>query len=186
MKAAREGGGGKPETFHRPDYNFRLRDKAADGPAGSETVQISVRQRGAPLDCIVAEAMSLANSTWGGWLAECGVPGIYRSQAALAPGVKVRMGTSPAPPAGMGVAQYSWASSPLRRSVDLVTQWQIIACARHGRTAALAAASVTGSSGVGSASWSPSDAAVRLRSFRDRRSGMRERPLSPSPTFEAS
>jgi exoribonuclease-2 len=43
------------------------------------------------------------------------------------------------PHAGMGVAQYSWATSPLRRYVDLVNQWQIIACARHGRTAALAA-----------------------------------------------
>ena len=83
--------------------------------------------------------MILANSTWGGWLAECGVPGIYRSQASLAPGVKVRMGTKPAPHAGMGVAQYTWATSPLRRYVDLVNQWQIIACARHGRTAALAA-----------------------------------------------
>jgi exoribonuclease-2 len=38
----------------------------------------------------------------------------------------------------MGVAQYTWATSPLRRYVDLVNQWQIIACARHGRTAALA------------------------------------------------
>jgi len=37
------------------------------------------------------------------------------------------------------VAQYTWATSPLRRYVDLVNQWQIIACARHGRTAALAA-----------------------------------------------
>jgi exoribonuclease-2 len=83
--------------------------------------------------------MILANSTWGGWLAELGVPGIYRSQASLMPGVKVRMGTRPAPHAGMGVAQYTWATSPLRRYVDLVNQWQIIACARHGRTAALAA-----------------------------------------------
>jgi exoribonuclease II len=66
------------------------------------------------------------------------VPGIYRSQASLAPGIKVRMG-KPAPHAGMGVAQYTWATSPLRRYVDLVNQWQIIACARHGRTAALAA-----------------------------------------------
>jgi exoribonuclease-2 len=88
---------------------------------------------------VVAEAMILANSTWGGWLAECGVPGIYRSQASMAPGVKVRMGTKPAPHAGMGVAQYAWATSPLRRYVDLVNQWQLIACARHGRTAALAA-----------------------------------------------
>jgi exoribonuclease-2 len=83
--------------------------------------------------------MILANSRWGGWLAELGVPGIYRSQASLAPGVKVRMGVKPAPHAGMGVAQYTWATSPLRRYVDLVNQWQIIACARHGRTAALAA-----------------------------------------------
>jgi exoribonuclease-2 len=102
-------------------------------------VRIGTRQRGAPLDLIVAEAMILANSTWGGWLAELGVPGIYRSQASLLPGVKVRMGTKPAPHAGMGVAQYTWATSPLRRYVDLVNQWQIIACARHGRTAALAA-----------------------------------------------
>ncbi|MDE2394702.1 MAG: RNB domain-containing ribonuclease, partial [Burkholderiales bacterium] len=93
----------------------------------------------APLDLIVAEAMILANSRWGGWLAECGVPAIYRSQGSLAPGVKVRMGTKALPHAGMGVAQYTWATSPLRRYVDLVNQWQIIACARHGRTAALAA-----------------------------------------------
>jgi exoribonuclease-2 len=102
-------------------------------------VQITTRRRGAPLDLIVSEAMILANSNWGGWLAECGVPGIYRSQASLAPGIKVRMGVKPAPHAGMGVAQYTWATSPLRRYVDLVNQWQIIACARHGRTAALAA-----------------------------------------------
>jgi exoribonuclease-2 len=53
--------------------------------------------------------------------------------------VKVRLGVKPAPHAGMGVAQYAWATSPLRRYVDLVNQWQIVACARHGRTAALAA-----------------------------------------------
>jgi exoribonuclease-2 len=37
-------------------------------PTGDEQVQITTRQRGAPLDLIVAEAMILANSTWGsGW-----------------------------------------------------------------------------------------------------------------------
>jgi exoribonuclease-2 len=138
LKAQREVVRGKPENFNRPDYNFRL--DAVDGePVGTERVSITTRQRGSPLDLIVAEAMILANSTWGGWIAECGVPGIYRSQASMAPGVKVRMGTKPAPHAGMGVAQYTWATSPLRRYVDLVNQWQIIACARHGRTAALAA-----------------------------------------------
>jgi len=138
LKAQREVVRGKPEIFNRPDYNFRLEGPLGE-PAGEERVAITLRQRGAPLDLIVAEAMILANSTWGGWLAECGLPGIYRSQASLAPGVKVRMGTRPAPHAGMGVAQYTWATSPLRRYVDLVNQWQIIACARHGRTAALAA-----------------------------------------------
>ena len=130
---------GKPENFNRPDYNFRLEGNDGLEPRGDERVSIGTRRRGAPLDLIVAEAMILANSTWGAWLAECGVPGIYRSQASLAPGIKVRMGVKPAPHAGMGVAQYTWATSPLRRYVDLVNQWQIIACARHGRTAALAA-----------------------------------------------
>ncbi len=138
LKARREVARGKPENFNRPDYNFRLEGNGAE-PTGNEAVHISTRQRGSPLDLIVAEAMILANSTWGGWLADCGVPGIYRSQASLLPGVKVRMGTRPAPHAGMGVAQYTWATSPLRRYVDLVNQWQLIACARHGRTAALAA-----------------------------------------------
>ncbi len=141
LKAQREVVRGKPETFNRPDYNFKLeRAPGQEGePTGTERVLISTRQRGAPLDLIVAEAMILANSTWGGMLADHGVPGIYRSQASMLPGVKVKMGTRPAPHAGMGVAQYTWATSPLRRYVDLVNQWQIVACVRHGRTAALAA-----------------------------------------------
>ena len=139
LKARREVVRGKPENFNRPDYNFRLVGNNGAEPTGHEQVQISVRQRGAPLDLIVAEAMIVANSTWGSWMAELGVPGIYRSQASMAPGVKVRMGTKALPHAGIGVKAYSWATSPLRRYTDLVNQWQIIACARHGATAALAA-----------------------------------------------
>ncbi|WP_416400638.1 ribonuclease catalytic domain-containing protein [Alicycliphilus denitrificans] len=139
LKAGREQVRGKPETFNRPDYNFRLEGNGKAEPQGGETVRITTRQRGAPLDLIVAEAAIVANSTWGQMLAEHGVPGIYRSQASLAPGIKVRMGTKALPHAGIGVKSYAWATSPLRRYVDLVNQWQIIACARHGRTAALAA-----------------------------------------------
>ncbi len=139
LKAKREVVRGKPETFNRPDYNFRLLGTSGAEPTGNEQVQISIRQRGAPLDLIVAEAMILANSTWGGWMAELGVPGIYRSQASLLPGVKVRMGTKALPHAGIGVKAYAWSTSPLRRYTDLVNQWQIIACARHGKTAALVA-----------------------------------------------
>jgi exoribonuclease-2 len=51
------------------------------GPQGDETVLIGTRRRGSPFDLIVAEAMIVANSTWGQLLADSGVPGIYRSQA---------------------------------------------------------------------------------------------------------
>ncbi|QIL71557.1 RNB domain-containing ribonuclease [Diaphorobacter sp. HDW4B] len=139
LKAGREVVRGKPETFNRPDYNFRLEGNNGAEPTGNETVSITTRKRGAPLDLIVAEAAIVANSTWGQLLADHGVPGIYRSQYSLAPGVKVRMGTKAQPHAGIGVKCYAWSTSPLRRYVDLVNQWQIIACARHGKTAALAA-----------------------------------------------
>ncbi len=140
LKAQREVVRGKPENFSRPDYNFKLLgERDTDEPRGNESVQITTRQRGAPLDLIVSEAMILANSSWGHWLGELGVPGLYRSQASLAPGIKVRMGTRALPHAGLGVKSYAWSTSPLRRYVDLVNQWQIIAAARHGKTAALAA-----------------------------------------------
>ncbi|MCX7741685.1 MAG: RNB domain-containing ribonuclease [Tepidimonas sp.] len=138
-KARREAVRGRPETFTRPDYTFQLEGMTGPEPTGEETVVIGTRARGAPLDLIVAEAMILANTHWGQWLAELGVPGIYRSQASLAPGIKVRMGTKPLPHAGIGVPCYAWSTSPLRRYTDLVNQWQIIACARHGTAAALAA-----------------------------------------------
>ncbi len=138
-KARREVVRGKPETFNRPDYTFKLEDVQGDEPHGDETVVIGTRSRGAPLDLMVAEAMILANSTWGQLLADSGVPGIYRSQVSLAPGMKVRMGAKALPHAGIGVKCYAWSTSPLRRYTDLVNQWQIIACAQHGATAALAA-----------------------------------------------
>ena len=142
LKAQREVVRGKPETFTRPDFTFRLlRDAALQDtpPDGNETVQIDIRRRGAPLDLIVSEMMILVNHHWGQMLADYGVPGIYRSQAALAPGIKVRMGVKPLRHAGLGVPCYAWSTSPLRRYVDLLNQWQIIAAIRHGATAALVA-----------------------------------------------
>ena len=139
LKARREIVRGKPETFTRPDYNFKLVGHDGEVPTGEEQVLITTRARGAPLDLIVSELMILANSTWGEWLKSLGVPAIYRSQASLLPGIKVRMGAKALPHAGIGVPSYAWSTSPLRRYVDLVNQWQIIAAARHGKTAALAA-----------------------------------------------
>jgi exoribonuclease-2 len=132
LKALREQVRGKPETFNRPDYNFKLERSAEDiggEPGGQERVLITTRQRGAPLDLIVAEAMILANSHWGGWLAQFGVPGIYRSQASLLPGVKVRMGTKPLPHAGMG----HLAVAPLCGSGQPVADHRLRPPRRHRR-----------------------------------------------------
>jgi exoribonuclease-2 len=113
---------GKPEARHRIDFSFYV-----DREAGAaETVRIVQRRRDAPLDRIVAEMMILANATWGRLLADHAVPGIYRAQQ---PGGRVRMTTHPMPHQGLGVAQYGWATSPLRRYVDLVNQRQLIAVA---------------------------------------------------------
>lgn len=118
-----EGRRGKPSAMAgNNDYNFAIVGDLDD--AQRCRVEISERRRGSPLDKLVAELMIVANSTWGGLLAEKGVAAIYRAQTAG----KVRMTTSPLPHEGLGVAQYAWSSSPLRRYVDLVNQWQLIAC----------------------------------------------------------
>ena len=118
-----EGRRGKPSAIQgNNDYNFDIEGDLVD-PEHCR-VDIVERKRGSPLDKLVAELMIVANSTWGGLLAEKGVPAIYRAQT----GGKVRMTTSPSPHDGLGVAQYAWSSSPLRRYVDLLNQWQLIAC----------------------------------------------------------
>ena len=113
---------GKPSTAaHMRDYNFRV-----DWDGGRH-VEISERKRGAPLDKIVSELMILANSTWGKLLADKGAAGIYRVKTGVGVQGKVRMTSAPAPHIGLGVTHYAWSSSPLRRYVDLVNQWQLIA-----------------------------------------------------------
>jgi len=130
----REGFGLKPEQNNRVDFNFYVED---------DVVTVSRRKRGAPLDKIVAELMIFANSTWGKLMHDCGVPGIYRSQGQGVGGwaakMQVRMLTHAAPHQGLGVDQYAWSTSPLRRYTDLVNQWQILACADKGVTAPLVA-----------------------------------------------
>ncbi len=118
-----EGRRGKPSAMQgNHDYNFRIDGDLADAEACR--VEISARRRGSPLDKLVAELMIVANSTWGGLLAAQGVAAIYRVQT----GGKVRMSTAPQAHEGLGVKQYAWSSSPLRRYVDLLNQWQLVAC----------------------------------------------------------
>ena len=111
------------------DFNF----KVIDG-----LVEIKARQRGSILDSIVAEWMIYCNSTWGKQLANHGVPGIYRAQKGWGP-QRTRMQTMPGPHEGLGVENYAWCTSPLRRYVDLVNQWQLIAMAQNGVAAKLVA-----------------------------------------------
>lgn len=92
-------------------------------------VAIEARKRGAPLEKTVSELMILANSAWGELLAEKDLAGIYRVQSSG----KVRLSVHPEPHEGLGVACYAWMSSPLRRYVDLVNQWQLIAGLRGKR-----------------------------------------------------
>lgn len=95
------------------DYNFYVTEGI---------VTIVNRQRGSPMDKLVAELMIEANSQWGALLAEHGLPGIYRAQN----GGKVYMTTKAEGHQGLGVAQYAWCTSPLRRAVDLINQRQLI------------------------------------------------------------
>lgn len=131
-QAARVSYGLRREVPGNTDFNFYVE---------GEHVTITPRRRGSPLDLIVAELAILANSTWGAFLHDHGVPGIYRTQRAFA-GVgakRTRMQTTAAPHEGLGVAQYAWSTSPLRRYVDLVNQWQLLACVQHGVAAKLVA-----------------------------------------------
>lgn len=120
LSAERDRVRGKPEARHRVDFSFYI-DLDAQG---AQTVRIIQRRRDAPLDRIVAELMILANSAWGRMLADHRAPGIYRAQP---PGGRVVMTTQPSAHQGLGVAQYAWSTSPLRRYVDLLNQRQLIA-----------------------------------------------------------
>ena len=100
------------------DYNFYVDDGK---------VSIVGRSRGSPMDKLVAELMIEANNQWGALLAVHEVPGLYRAQM----GGKVYMTTKAEPHQGLGVAQYAWSTSPLRRAVDLINQRQIISVVQN-------------------------------------------------------
>jgi exoribonuclease-2 len=103
----------------RSDYSFYVDWNAA--PDGR--VSIVPRPRGSPLDKLVAELMIHVNERWGALLVDADVPGLYRTQQMG----KVKMSTRPEPHQGLGVAQYLWSSSPLRRYSDLINQRQLLA-----------------------------------------------------------
>ena len=111
LEAAR----GRPATSAvQLDYSFYVEEGR---------VRIVPRRRGSPLDKLVAEMMILVNRSWGELLAERDVAAIYRVQSVG----KVRFSVHGEAHEGLGVSAYAWMSSPLRRYVDLVNQWQLLA-----------------------------------------------------------
>lgn len=105
-------------------------------------VEITPRKRGAPLDKIVSELMIFANSMWAQYLDQHGVEAIHRVQGREVANtwvskLPVRMTTKAGVHCGLGVLNYAWCTSPLRRYVDLANQWQLLACVEHGVTAPL-------------------------------------------------
>jgi exoribonuclease II len=102
----------------RADYNFYV---------DNDRIRIVERKRGSPIDKVVSELMILVNTEWGRQLALNEIPALYRAQT----NGKVKMSTLPGPHQGLGVSQYIWASSPLRRYADLVNQRQLLALYRH-------------------------------------------------------
>ncbi|HNV88146.1 MAG TPA: RNB domain-containing ribonuclease [Methylotenera sp.] len=103
-----------PNRAPQIDFNFYVTDGI---------VSIVSRERGSPMDKVVSELMIHANSHWGGLLKEAGFAAVYRAQT----GGKVFMTSNAEPHQGLGVAQYTWCTSPLRRAVDLINQRQLIA-----------------------------------------------------------
>ncbi len=126
LREGREAVRGKAEPRGRIDFNFYVDWNEANSKAlevGDGTPRIVERKRGSPIDVLVSEFMILANTAWGDMLALARLPGIYRVQTMG----RVRMQTTPGPHQGLGVNNYAWSTSPLRRYSDLVNQWQMLA-----------------------------------------------------------
>jgi exoribonuclease-2 len=109
-------------------------------------IQVTVEDQETPARSLVAESMVLANWLAARFLAEQKVPTIFRSQPEPREPIqrqepkglldlyrdrrrlsRVVMDLEPQPHWGLGLAQYTLATSPIRRYLDLVTHRQLLA-----------------------------------------------------------
>jgi exoribonuclease II len=142
---ARQKFGLRPDQLEKTEYSFvihgakDLQNESQDNQSADlnqERVELIKRKRGSPLDLIVAELMILANQTWALFLHEHKLTAIYRTQKTWG-GFRTRLQTHKDVHEGLGVEAYIWSTSPLRRYLDLLHQWQILAAIEYGNAAAL-------------------------------------------------
>ncbi len=141
---------GPPDSSNLPrDFNFEIVDQTNQritpdiflkSPVDDRSwlVNITTRQRGSVIDTIVAEWMIFCNKTWGQLLANHELPGIFRVQQGWG-ALRTRMQTMSGLHEGLGVENYAWCTSPLRRYADLLNQWQLISFIQQGVMAKLVA-----------------------------------------------
>lgn len=104
------------------DYNFYVKD---------ENISIIPRKRSIPLNLIVTELAIFTNASWAKLLYDYKISGIYRVQYSsniFNSSKKAKMQITAARHEELGVSQYAWSASPLRRYIDLVNQRLILTC----------------------------------------------------------
>ncbi|NLJ51583.1 MAG: shikimate dehydrogenase [Alcaligenaceae bacterium] len=132
LSAKRDEVRGYPETNKGHEFSFILHGDWQDQDAEIELVQ---RRRDLPIDMLIGEMMIYTNVLWAGTLSHLKVPGIFRTQQFG----RAKQSSHAIPHQTMGVPQYAWMTSPLRRYVDLLNQQQLISAIQHGVSAPLVA-----------------------------------------------
>lgn len=132
LSAKRDEVRGYPESHQGHEFSFELLGDWQDQDA---EINLVPRRRDIPIDLLIGEMMIFTNVLWSGMLSRLKIPGIFRTQQFG----RAKQSSHAVPHQSMGVPQYAWITSPLRRYVDLLNQQQLISAIEHGVSAPLVA-----------------------------------------------